>query len=139
MRKLFYKFRDSLIRLRVLYFRFLGVDIDRDCKVSFKARLDFTNAKGLHIRQGTQITFDAVVLTHDFCRGIWKDTYIHENCFIGAGSIVLPGVSVGPEAIVAAGAVVTKDVPPNSIVAGNPAVVIKDGIRVGRMGRLLDE
>lgn len=49
---------------------------------------------------------------------------ILDNVFIGHGAIVLPNVTVGPNAIVAAGAVISKDVPANSIVAGNPAKVI---------------
>lgn len=48
---------------------------------------------------------------------------IRDNVFVGAGAIVLPGVTIGPNAIVAAGAVVTKDVPENSVVAGVPARV----------------
>lgn len=49
---------------------------------------------------------------------------IEDDCFIGLGAIVLMGVRVGKGSIVAAGAVVTKDVPPYSIVGGNPAKVI---------------
>lgn len=49
---------------------------------------------------------------------------IHENVFIGAGSRILPNVSIGPNAIVAAGSVVTKDVPAGTIVGGVPARVI---------------
>ncbi len=49
---------------------------------------------------------------------------IHENVFIGAGARILPNVSIGPNAIVAAGAVVAKDVPPGTIVGGVPAKVI---------------
>jgi acetyltransferase-like isoleucine patch superfamily enzyme len=51
---------------------------------------------------------------------------IHDDAWIGAGAFVLRGVTVGQGAIVAAGAVVTKDVPPFSIAAGNPAVVIRE-------------
>ena len=47
-----------------------------------------------------------------------------DNCFIGSHSIILPDVRIGPNAIVAAGAVVTKDVPEGTIVGGNPATVI---------------
>ena len=50
---------------------------------------------------------------------------IQENAWIGAGATILPGVTVGKNAVVAAGAVVTKDVPPNTVVAGVPAKVVK--------------
>lgn len=46
---------------------------------------------------------------------------IHDNCFIGRNSLILPNVSIGPDSVVAAGAIVTKDVPPNTVVAGVPA------------------
>ncbi len=49
---------------------------------------------------------------------------IKENCFIGDSTIVLPNIKIGPNSIVGSGSVVTKDVPPNTIVAGNPAKVI---------------
>ena len=46
---------------------------------------------------------------------------IHENCVIGYGAIIMPGVEIGPNSVVAAGAVVAKSVPPNCVVAGVPA------------------
>jgi acetyltransferase-like isoleucine patch superfamily enzyme len=49
---------------------------------------------------------------------------IKDNCFIGYGAIVLAGVTIGPNAVVAAGAVVTKDVPEGTVVGGVPAHVI---------------
>ncbi len=49
---------------------------------------------------------------------------IGDNCFLGDSVIVLPGVNIGPNSIVGAGSVVTKDVPPDSIAAGNPARVL---------------
>lgn len=49
---------------------------------------------------------------------------VMDNVFIGANSTVLYGVRIGPNAVVAAGSVVTRDVPPNTIVGGVPAVVI---------------
>jgi maltose O-acetyltransferase len=49
---------------------------------------------------------------------------IKENCFIGDSAIVIPHVTIGPNSIVGAGSVVTKDVPPNMIAAGNPAKII---------------
>lgn len=46
---------------------------------------------------------------------------LKKGCWIGAGAVVLPGVTVGEAAIVAAGSVVNHDVPPYTVVAGNPA------------------
>ena len=51
---------------------------------------------------------------------------IHDDAWIGAGAFVLRGVTLGQGVIVAAGAVVTKDVPPFSIVAGNPATLVRE-------------
>ncbi|MDE5812580.1 MAG: galactoside O-acetyltransferase, partial [Muribaculaceae bacterium] len=51
---------------------------------------------------------------------------IGKNAWIGAGSTILPGVTIGENAVVGAASVVTKDVAPNTIVAGNPARVIKE-------------
>ncbi len=50
---------------------------------------------------------------------------IGNNVWIGAGAIVLPGVTIGDNSIIGAGSVVTKDVPRNCVVAGNPAKIIK--------------
>ena len=51
---------------------------------------------------------------------------IKENAWIGIGAIICPGVTIGKNAVVAAGAVVTKDVPDNVVVGGNPARFIKE-------------
>jgi acetyltransferase-like isoleucine patch superfamily enzyme len=54
-----------------------------------------------------------------------KPIVVKRNAWIGAAATILPGVTIGENAVVAAGAVVSRDVPPNSIVAGIPAKVIK--------------
>ena len=54
-----------------------------------------------------------------------KPVTIEDNVWIGGGAILLPGVKIGLNAVVGAGAVVSRDVPPNTVVAGNPARVIK--------------
>ena len=51
--------------------------------------------------------------------------HIKQNAWIGAGSIILPGVTIGENAVVAAGAVVTRDVPASTAAAGVPAKTIK--------------
>jgi maltose O-acetyltransferase len=55
-----------------------------------------------------------------------KSIVIEDNVWIGGGAILLPGVRVGRNAVVGAGAVVTHTVPANTIVAGNPARVIRE-------------
>jgi acetyltransferase-like isoleucine patch superfamily enzyme len=51
--------------------------------------------------------------------------HIKKNAWIGAGATILPGVTVGENSVVAAGAVVSKDVPDNTVVGGIPAKVLK--------------
>lgn len=55
-----------------------------------------------------------------------KSVIIKRNVWIGANATILPGVTIGENSVVAAGAVVTKDVPNNTVVAGIPAKIIKD-------------
>lgn len=81
----------------------------------------------------------AKVLAHDMCRMLRTTTRIGQKCFIGSNAIIMPGVTIGDEVIVGSGAVVTKDVPSNCIVAGNPAKVIKQGIHTKNYGILIDE
>ena len=54
------------------------------------------------------------------------DVKICPNVWIGAGAIIMPGITVGENSVVGAGSVVTKDVPPNTVVVGNPARVLRD-------------
>jgi acetyltransferase-like isoleucine patch superfamily enzyme len=128
--------RKILLSLRSGYLRRLGMDIHPDTQISLKAHLDKTNPSGIHIGQGSLVAFGAVVLSHDLARVLHTDTYIGKNCFIGAHSIILPGIRIGDGSIVATGSVVTKDVDPNSIVAGNPAGVVRTGIRTLKWGML---
>ena len=129
--------RRSLMGLwRAYYVRIWGMDIDESAWFSLKAHFDRTHPRGIHVGPESYIAFGAVILSHDMTRGIYADTRVGVRCFIGAHSILLPGVSVGDESIVGAGSVVTRDVPPNSIVAGNPARVVQRGIRTYRFGCL---
>lgn len=57
-----------------------------------------------------------------------KSITIGDNCWIGGQACILPGVSIGDNVVVGAGAVVTKNIPDNCVVAGNPAIVIKDSV-----------
>ena len=59
------------------------------------------------------------------------------GCTDFRGATILPGVTIGDEAVVGAGAIVFEDVPARCIVAGNPARIIRENIEVGRFGRFL--
>lgn len=129
--------RDILLGLRSYYQRRLRkMDIHPTVRMSLSAKLDTSFPAGIHIDRGSYIAFDARIMTHDFTRGLYLHTRIGQNCFIGGRSIILPGISIGDGSIVGAGSVVTKDVPPGCAVAGNPARIVKEGIKVGHFGRL---
>jgi len=68
--------------------------------------------------------------THDFTSPAFTlktaPITIREGCWVAAAAFIAPGVSVGPESMVAAGSVVTADVPAKVIVRGNPAAVVKE-------------
>jgi serine acetyltransferase len=77
--------------------------------------------------------FHGVTVGNDFSSGRPR---IGSEVFLGAGSIVIGGISVGDNVIVAAGSVVVKDVPSCSLVAGNPARVVR-GIEAGQVRRMI--
>ena len=60
-----------------------------------------------------------------FCEQEYKQVIIEDDCYIGIGTVVLPGVIIGRGSLVGAGAVVTRNIPPYSVIAGVPAKVIR--------------
>lgn len=123
---------------RALYTRVFGMDLHPTSQFSLSAYFDRTYPQGVHVGAHSWVALQAVVLTHDRTRGLYLHTRVGERCFVGARSVILPGVVVGDGSIVAAGAVVVRDVPPNTIVAGNPAMVIRDGLDLIEYGRFRD-
>lgn len=130
-----------LFLIRVQYqvnTRIFGMNIHPGARISPLAFLDKTNPRGITIGKGTYVSARAVILAHDHVHGRHVNTAIGEDCFIGYGAIILPGITVHSHSIVAAGAVVTKDVGPNVLVGGNPARVIREGIDTGEFGRIIE-
>lgn len=133
------RLRDAVLLVRRLYFvKVWKMDIHPFTMVSRKANLDRTYPRGVHIGEGSSVLFDAVILTHDHVTGKRAHTRIGRFCSISARSIVMPGITVGDHSIVAAGAIVTRDVAPRSIVAGNPARVIRSNIMTTNWGEITD-
>ncbi len=127
-----YRLRCALSREWLV--RFWGMEIGHDVRISSSAKLDKTNPRGVHIGNATLISFDAAILTHDFVGNKHLDTYIGSNCFVGARTVIMPGIRIGDHCIIGSGSVVTADVPSRSIVVGNPARVIQSDIVTGRWG-----
>ncbi|GEM_PF-156966 len=139
LRRLKLALRRGVMTLRRSYYvRVFGMDIADDAWFSLKVHFDFTHPRGIHIGPESYVAFGAAILTHDMTRGLYADTRIGARCFIGAHSIILPGLTIGDGSIVGAGSVVTEDVPPGVIVAGDPATIIRSGIRTYRFGCLWD-
>ena len=133
------RLRDIFLLIRRLYLvRVWKMNIHSYTLISLTARLDKTYPQGIHIGEGSAVSFDAVILSHDHTVGKHTDTHIGKYCQIGARSFIMPGVKIGDHSIVAAGAIVTKDVPDRSIVAGNPARGIRSNIMTTNWGKLVD-
>jgi acetyltransferase-like isoleucine patch superfamily enzyme len=130
--------RKAMVRAKWVYYtKFWGMDIDPTANYSLDVRFDKTFPKGVHIGPETYVAFEVAILTHDLTRGLHLHTRIGRRCFIGARSIILPGIEIGDECVVGAGSVVTKSIPPRTLVAGNPARVVRRDIEIiSRYGRL---
>jgi acetyltransferase-like isoleucine patch superfamily enzyme len=127
--------RDLAVALRSRYLVSVWkMEIGEGTTISFSAKLDKTNPRGIHIGKYTTITFGAAILTHDYVNNRDADVHIGDNCFIGAHSIILPGVTIGDHCIVSAASVVARDLPGGSFAAGNPARVLERNVRTGPYG-----
>jgi len=116
-------------RLVTTFHRWRGVKIGNDVYISRGACIDHSSPQFVEIGNHVTISYGVVVLGHNRAGkhdiSTVAKTKIEDRVFIGANSVILPGVIVGKDSIVGAGAVVTKDVPRGSIVAGVPAKVIR--------------
>ncbi len=87
----------------------------------------------VEIGSGCNIAWDVCIMDRDYHKfnseeETVKPVRICDNVWIGCNSIVLKGVTIGEGAVIAAGSVVTRDVPPKTLAAGNPAKVIKEDV-----------
>ena len=120
-----------------------GAQIGQDCNICSHCLIEndvvigdrVTVKSGVQLWDGLRVGNDVFIgpnasFTNDrFPRSQQKPekflvTSIHDGASIGAGAVILPGLVIGSKAMVAAGAVVTRSVPPNAVVVGNPAKIV---------------
>ena len=110
-----------------------GRNIHIEKNVFINSGCKFQDQGGVYIGENSLIGHNVVLATlnHDmdpYHRADLhpKPIHIGKRVWIGSGSMILPGITIGDNSIVGAGSIVTKNVPPNVIVAGNPAKFIKN-------------
>jgi maltose O-acetyltransferase len=112
------------------YLKKLGVKIGSSSAVLYPSYVDGRWPYLLEIGNHVTISINTTILTHDAATAFAGDmvkigrVIIHDHCFIGADCTILCNVQIGPNSIVGAGSVVSGDIPPNSVYAGNPAKFI---------------
>jgi maltose O-acetyltransferase len=122
-----------------------GITIGRSVWIGIHADLDYSHGRHITIEDEATIVSGAQILCHDASSyrrlGATRvaPVTIGSRAFVGAGSLILPGVVVAHDAVVAAGAVVTSDVPAGTVVAGNPARPIgtTNGLDADRLQSML--
>jgi len=134
--RIFIHHAGNLIRnARITFLRAAGVEIGTDCMLSMRAKIDLRRGRVI-IGDCCTITYGCIILSHDR-----SEMHIHpesigqyttrlgNNVYLGVGSIVLPGVTIGNDSVIGAGAVVTSHIPAGVVAVGNPARVIKKIVR----------
>jgi len=120
-------------RILIWHLRRKGITLADDCRI-IGNRTNFGSEPYLiEIGQHVTLSFECVFVTHDGGTWVFRELpqyrgvvsfgriRIRDNSFIGARTIIMPGVTIGPNAVVGAGSIVTRDVPPGMVYAGNPA------------------
>ena len=124
-----------LRRLKLNIYKKRGAQISKDLRLTGDLTI---GSEPYLVSIGKNVTISGGVTMHTHDGGSWifrrNKRYknlirygrvtINENCFVGHGSTIMPGVKIGPNSVIGAGSIVTKDVPPNTIVAGVPARII---------------
>jgi acetyltransferase-like isoleucine patch superfamily enzyme len=124
-----------LVSGRRFLYRLMGVKVGRDVFIGFGVEVDTNFSELIEIGDHVTISHRCVIVTHMATdvdtplRRIYPKhaapVRIHDGAWLCIGAIVLPGVTIGENAVVAAGAVVSRDVEPGMLVAGVPARPVK--------------
>lgn len=108
-----------------------GLNVGKNLKIMGGVIIDPSHCWHISIGDNVTLAPRVHILAHDASTKVFlnytrvANTKIGNNVFIGAGSIVLPGVTIGNNVVIGAGSVVVDDIPDESVAVGNPARVIK--------------
>lgn len=121
---------------KIWYAKLLGVKLGENVRLIGNLNLG-TEPYLISIGNHVTVSNDVSFITHDGATWVFKENKeykdvvkygkikIGNNCFIGTKSILLPGIEIGDNSVVAAGSVVTKKFPSGVVIGGNPAKIIK--------------
>jgi acetyltransferase-like isoleucine patch superfamily enzyme len=120
------KFAWLISAVKVAYYRIMGVSIGKGTTISLGAHIDVSRGE-IVIGDNVGISHGTYILSHAGFRDIkqGEQTVIEDGVRIFVNAVILPGIRIGRNSTVGAGAVVMKNVPPNVVVAGNPARVVQ--------------
>ncbi len=126
-------FNNPINSIRVKCHQKRGVKIGNGVMLGMGCTLDHAFPEYITMEDNTALAGNVYIICH-------SNPYVHfkgkllsyvapivikQGAWVGVCAVILPGVTIGENAVVSAGAIVSQDVPPNSVVAGNPAKVIK--------------
>ncbi len=121
-------------RMRIILHRARGVRIGKDVLIGYNVTIDDVYPRFVTIGDGVALSDGCFLVAHskppEYFKGQVESFVapltVGNNVWIGVGAILLPGVTVGEGSVISAGSLVTRDVRPHWIVAGNPARHIKE-------------
>jgi acetyltransferase-like isoleucine patch superfamily enzyme len=115
--------------------RLRGVKMGADCFIDPSATLETAYPENITLGDDVRVTVGAIIMTHIKAPNYLRETglvpavlspvVLEDHSFIGVNAVIMPGVRVGRASVVASGAVVVSNVPPYTMVAGNPAKIVK--------------
>jgi acetyltransferase-like isoleucine patch superfamily enzyme len=112
-----------------IYRHVLGMKVGKNTAFGLMVIVDVFFPEKITVGDNSIIGYNTTILAHEYLIKEYRlgEVHIGSDVMIGANSTILAGVTIGDQAVIAAGTVVHKDVAPGAFVGGNPMVVIREG------------